>query len=116
MFVVYKLVYVTEDIKYIFLMLVFGVDSFITIGIRALNKENIMEPHRKHLCQYLANETKKSHLFVAVVYFIVQMLFNVCLLQIGTYMSFGLVVLVILAYLLVRYMIYKKHVLPTIQE
>ena len=63
----------TGDFSYIALLLVYGVDSVLTIIHRILLKENITLPHRKHLYQLLANELKFPHLLVSSVYAVLQL-------------------------------------------
>jgi hypothetical protein len=42
-----------------------------------IKKENIFQPHRSHLYQYLANEMGYSHVFfVAIVYAVLQLGIN----------------------------------------
>ena len=63
----------TGDFSYIALLLVYGVDSVLTIMHRIILKENITQPHRKHLYQLLANELKFPHLLVSSVYAVLQL-------------------------------------------
>lgn len=63
----------TRDFSYIALLLVYGVDSVLTIMHRIILKENITQPHRKHLYQLLANELKFPHLLVSSVYAVLQL-------------------------------------------
>lgn len=56
---------------------VYGIDSFSTIIIRIVRKENIFKPHRLHMYQLLANEMKWPHLKVALIYAIIQLLINI---------------------------------------
>lgn len=67
--------------EWILLLTVYGIDSMFTIFQRLWNKENILQPHRKHLYQYLANELKWPHLIVAGLYAVIQMVVNALVLQ-----------------------------------
>ena len=58
----------TSDFSYIAFLLVYGVDAVLTIIHRIMLKENITEPHRKHLYQILSNEMKIPHLQVSSIY------------------------------------------------
>ena len=58
----------TGDFSYIAFLLVYGVDSVLTIIHRILLKENITEPHRKHLYQLMSNEMKLPQLLVSSLY------------------------------------------------
>ena len=72
LFVLGKLILETDDLTYIILLAVYGVDSVLTIIHRLLLHENISLPHRKHLYQIMANELRVPHVVVSLVYMIVQ--------------------------------------------
>lgn len=76
-FLVGKLMLQTQDFSYIILLIVYGVDSPMTIFHRILLKESLTQPHRKHLYQIMANELKMPHLLVSGIYMIVQMLITI---------------------------------------
>lgn len=71
-FLIGQLILTTRDFSYIILLVVYGVDSILTIIHRIMLKENIGLPHRKHLYQIMANELKISHLWVSLIYMLVQ--------------------------------------------
>lgn len=66
----------TGQLGYILFLSIYGIDAGITIFCRILKKENILEAHRTHLYQYLANEYKFSHILVSVIYAVLQLLVN----------------------------------------
>jgi len=70
----------TGDIKYIGLLLVYGLDSISTILFRLIRRENIFEAHRSHFYQYLANVKGLPHLWVSALYMVVQLLVNVLII------------------------------------
>lgn len=72
LFLIGKLMMVTENLSWIVLLVVYGVDSVLTIIHRLMLHENIGLPHRKHLYQIMANELKIPHVVVAGVYMLVQ--------------------------------------------
>ena len=74
LFLIGKLIIKTEDFSWIILLVVYGVDSVLTIIHRLMLHENIGLPHRKHLYQIMANELKVPHVVVSSVYMIVQTL------------------------------------------
>ena len=74
LFLIGKLIIKTEDFSWIVLLVVYGVDSVLTIIHRLILHENIGLPHRKHLYQIMANELKVPHVVVSSVYMIVQAL------------------------------------------
>jgi len=73
-FLLGKLFIETDKSGYIVLLAVYGVDSVLTIIHRLILKENIFEPHRKHLFQIMANELKIPHLAVSGIYALLQLI------------------------------------------
>lgn len=65
-----------QQIGYLTFFSIYGIDAVVTILYRLKNKENILEPHRSHLYQYLANEINWSHIKVATVYALLQLGIN----------------------------------------
>ena len=72
LFLIGRLIIVTEDFSWIVLLVVYGVDSVLTIVHRLMLHENIGLPHRKHLYQLMANELRIPHVVVSLVYMAVQ--------------------------------------------
>lgn len=73
----FKTIVETGQLSYILFFSIYGIDAGITIFCRIIKKENILEAHRTHLYQYLANEHKFSHILVSVIYAVLQLLVNV---------------------------------------
>lgn len=71
-----KLMIETRDVTWIIFLLVYGVDSVLTIVHRLMLRENIGEAHRKHLYQILSNELRVPHTLVSFGYFSVQALIS----------------------------------------
>ena len=74
LFLLGKLIITTGNISYIVFLLLYGVDSILTIIHRIMLGENIFEAHRKHAYQIMANELKMPHLVVSLLYMIMQAL------------------------------------------
>jgi len=72
-----KIIFETQEPAYILFFSVYGIDAVITILYRIKNKENIFQPHRSHLYQYLANEMKLPHVAVSATYAFIQLAVNV---------------------------------------
>jgi len=89
----------THSLIWIGFLLVYGVDTICTILHRIYLKENIMEAHRLHFYQILANECGISHLWVSIIYFIVQLACSAAI--IAFYPSIGWGIFVILSVVLV---------------
>ena len=65
-----------ENWTIILFLIVYGVDSFLTLGQRLLKRENVTQPHRSHLYQLLVNQMKFGHVTIAIVFAMVQFLIN----------------------------------------
>jgi UDP-N-acetylmuramyl pentapeptide phosphotransferase/UDP-N-acetylglucosamine-1-phosphate transferase len=66
----------TGQIGYLLFFAIYGIDAIITIFTRIKKKENIFEAHRSHLYQYLVNEIGYSHIWIALLYTVVQLIVN----------------------------------------
>lgn len=71
-----ELIVASQQIGYLLFFAVYGIDAVLTIINRLRKKENILDAHRSHLYQYLANEKRFPHVAVAVGYAVVQLLVN----------------------------------------
>lgn len=76
LFLMVRLILWTHDAAAIVLLMVYGVDTVLTIFGRLFKGENILAPHRSHLYQRLANERQMPHLAVAGVYALFQALID----------------------------------------
>lgn len=111
LFMLGKLILLTNDFSYIFLLTVYGVDSVLTIIHRIFLRENIFEPHRKHVFQLMANELKIPHLLVSLIYMLIQGLICVILLSVQCKLVFSISILALLSfgYILFKYKYYGLH-------
>ena len=82
LFALGRLILQTNDVTYLMLLGLYGVDTVLTIIHRIMLHENLGEAHRKHAYQLMANELKIPHVVVSSIYMIVQLL-----------VSFGLILL-----------------------
>lgn len=71
----------TGQIKWVLFLMVYGVETILTIIERLRLKENIFDAHRRHLYQLFANEKKVSHVFVSSAYAAIQLLINVIVIS-----------------------------------
>ncbi|MFV8341071.1 UDP-GlcNAc--UDP-phosphate GlcNAc-1-phosphate transferase [Flavobacterium sp. XS2P39] len=105
------------QVGYLLFFSIYGIDSIITIIKRLLKKENIFQPHRSHLYQYLANEMGYSHILVSFIYAGFQLGINgfVIYLDSKGYLSLffigGFLLLLTFIYLLVRKFVTRKMIL-----
>ena len=72
-YLVLKLILVTESLIWLLFLAVYGVDAVCTILHRLYLKQNIFEAHRLHLYQVLSNEFKIQHRLVALFYALTQL-------------------------------------------
>ena len=93
-FFILLLILKSADIKYIALLLLYGLDTVTTIIFRLIRRENIFEAHRSHLYQYLVNVKKWQHISVAMLYALIQLIINCLLLT----FSFHLIEFLILLF------------------
>ena len=81
------------DITFILMFSVYGVDTVLTILQRLKLRENIFEPHRRHLYQYMANELGISHLAVSFIYALTQGIINWYILSTSISLTGGFMIL-----------------------
>ncbi len=75
-FILLDLIVTTGQYQYILFFSVYGIDSVVTIVHRIVKSENIFQAHRSHLYQFLANEKKMPHVWVAVGFALAQLIIN----------------------------------------
>ena len=114
-YLVLKLILVTDSLVWLLFLAVYGVDAVCTIVHRLYLKENIFEAHRLHLYQVLSNEYKMQHRVVAAFYGIVQVVVSVMVIglyqKVSDFLLFGIVIgPLLLIYCLKFYLLHKKNV------
>ena len=109
-FFVVQLIFSTQQFAWVFIFLVFGVDSVVTVLYRLRKGENIFKPHRSHLYQYLSNEMGQSHLVVSSGYGLLQLAINVMLIVLLSNASLWIVVL-FATFIAVLYVVVREQVL-----
>ena len=111
-----KTIFITGQLGYILFFSIYGIDAVVTIVSRLLKKENIFQPHRSHLYQYLANEMGQSQIVVAFIYALLQLMVNGLVIYLDSRGALSLlivfVILTVLAllYILVRTFVHKKMI------
>lgn len=71
-FLMGKLIAETGDISFLIILMLYGIDSILTIVHRLMLKENIFKAHRKHLYQIMSNELRIPHTIVSLIYMLTQ--------------------------------------------
>lgn len=98
----------------ILFLLIYGVDSAITIFDRIRKREKISEPHRTHLYQILANQGEKPQVNIALIYAALQLLINFVFFIYprttpSPYLGVGIIVVVGLIYIGIKSYFLKKY-------
>lgn len=114
-YLVLKLILVTDSLVWLLFLAVYGVDAVCTIVHRLYLKQNIFEAHRLHLYQVLSNEYKMQHRLVAAFYGMVQVVVSVMVIglyqKVSDFLLFGIVIgPLLLIYCLKFYLLHKKNV------
>jgi len=87
-FLISKLVLITDNPFYLLFLSIYGVDSFLTLVNRLFHNENIFKPHRQHLYQFLANDLGISHLLISTCYSLIQFFINIFVIILMNYLSY----------------------------
>jgi UDP-N-acetylmuramyl pentapeptide phosphotransferase/UDP-N-acetylglucosamine-1-phosphate transferase len=107
-----KLILQTGDFTYIILLVVYGVDTILTICHRIMLHENLGRAHRKHAYQIMANELNIPHEVVSIAYMLIQLIVSLGLIYLSKiHWIYFIVAIIILccAYLLFMKKYYHLH-------
>ena len=106
LFLLGLLIVKTGDFSYMILLAVYGVDTILTIIHRLMLGEKIVEAHRKHAYQLMANELKIPHVIVSTFYALLQVVIVIgyFILKDYSYLYFVLVV----TFLTIVYVLFKR--------
>lgn len=99
---IYGLVIANDNLIYVLFLGVYGLDSVATIALRLYRKENILEAHRSHLYQLLANEKGWSHVKVSSIYALTQAVLNGLILY-NSFLALVFFLLLTVGYILLRF-------------
>ena len=100
----------TQDVTWLTLLLVYGVDGCLTIVHRILLHENLGGAHRKHAYQLMANELKIGHVTVSLIYMALQLAVSLGFIYLcpNTTLAHWLYLFGALLLLSVAYVLFKK--------
>ena len=101
----------TGTLAYILFLAVYGVDAVLTIMHRLYLKQNILNAHRLHFYQILANEKGWSHLKIASIYAFLQVLINLVVINFPDQLN--LLFLLTLLPLVLAYIIFKPGMMKS---
>ncbi|MGL5681445.1 MAG: MraY family glycosyltransferase [Marinifilaceae bacterium] len=87
----------TGDLSYLVFLMVYGVDAALTIAHRIILKENISQPHRKHVYQLMANELGIKHTYVSMIYMLTQLAINIVFISLAEihWIMFGVILILL---------------------
>jgi UDP-N-acetylmuramyl pentapeptide phosphotransferase/UDP-N-acetylglucosamine-1-phosphate transferase len=114
-YLILKLVLVTNLIVWVLFLAVYGADTICTILHRLYLKENIFEAHRHHFYQILSNDYKIDHRIVASGYAVLQLLISAITIELnGKINDFILIILIVFplvfVYLIKFYLLKNKNI------
>ena len=112
LFLLGLLIIKTGDFSYIVLLVVYGIDSVLTIVHRLILRDNIFLPHRKHVFQLMANELKIPHVMVSSIYAFLQAIIVVgfILCKNYSYWYLGTIIVILsISYLLFKMKYFYLH-------
>jgi len=116
-FLLIKLIIQSTDLRYLLLLVIYGIDAVFTILIRLRRGQNIFLAHRLHLYQLLVNECGQKHLLVAVTFGSIQALVNVLIIitiSQNIYVVMALTILpLVMIYLWLRLKISRRKLYKT---
>ena len=101
-FLILILIIKDQNIKWILLLGIYGLDCVGTIILRIIRKENIFKAHRSHFYQFLTNNKKINHLIVASIYSISQITLNYVIIFKSNYFILSFYLFIIILYALFR--------------
>jgi len=99
---IYGLVISNHNLIYVLFLGVYGLDSVATIALRLYRKENILEAHRSHLYQFLANEKGWSQVKVSSIYALTQAVLNGLILY-NSFLALMFFLLLTVGYISLRF-------------
>ncbi|WP_433833698.1 MraY family glycosyltransferase [Flavobacterium anhuiense] len=102
-YLVLKLILVTESLIWLLFLAVYGVDAVCTILHRLYLKQNIFEAHRLHLYQVLSNEYKIQHRLVSLFYALSQAGISLLVISLYQQVQDGIIFLGVILPLLFLY-------------
>lgn len=104
-FLILDLMIKSKNPVYILFLTLYGVDTVLTIIHRIILKQNILEPHRLHFYQILANDKKVPHLVVSSMYAVLQLLIIVFI--VSTQLNFASVTILCTLPFVMLYIVLK---------
>lgn len=110
LFILGTIIIKTQDVTYLILLIVYGIDACLTICHRIMLHENLGEAHRKHVYQLMANELKIGHTIVSSLYMVVQLVISLVFIYVipNTMLAHWIYLIAVLVVLGIAYILFKK--------
>jgi UDP-N-acetylmuramyl pentapeptide phosphotransferase/UDP-N-acetylglucosamine-1-phosphate transferase len=86
--------FLTNDLRTLFFLIIYGIDTSYTMIYRLIKNENIFSAHKSHLYQLLVNVKNFSPVLIALLFGLIQLSFNFCIIYFQNYLLPGLIALV----------------------
>lgn len=103
---------------YLMFFCLYVIDAGFTLTVRLFKGYNILKPHRTHLYEYLVNEAGQPHLYIALIYAVIQFLINLVLICCANFHLMPIQFLTVLlfiacfgGYFFIRQRIVKQYVI-----
>lgn len=94
LFLMILLIIATRNAAYIVFLLVYAIDTVLTILERLFRGENILTSHCSHLYQRFANQCGISHIVISMTYALIQLAINIGFLLIPASLEWVYVIIV----------------------
>ena len=110
LFILGTIIIKTQDVTYLILLIVYGIDACLTICHRIMLHENLGEAHRKHVYQLMANELKIGHTAVSSLYMVLQLVISLAFIYLipNTALAHWIYLIAVLVVLGIAYILFKK--------
>lgn len=110
LFILGTIIIKTQDVTYLILLIVYGIDACLTICHRIMLHENLGEAHRKHVYQLMANELKIGHTAVSSLYMVLQLVISLVFIYVipNTALAHWIYLIAVLVVLGLAYILFKK--------
>ena len=110
LFILGTIIIKTQDVTYLILLIVYGIDACLTICHRIMLHENLGEAHRKHVYQIMANELKIGHTMVSSFYMGLQLVISLAFIYLipNTALAHWIYLVAVLVVLGIAYILFKK--------
>lgn len=110
LFILGSIIIKTQDITYLLLLVVYGVDACFTILHRIKLHENLGQAHRKHAYQIMANELKMGHIQVSLIYMLMQSAISLIFIYLipDTILAHWIYLVLVVVVLAVAYILFMK--------